>query len=342
MSKRVVLRIATVLLLAVGVCSCRTRPPQDAGAPDAPPLPYLQIDRTQTGRVALQTALRQFVPRKGKGPSIWLASAVHLGSPEYFAQLQASLDEEELVLFEGIGGGPRGAHQANRAGNGETPTSAPHVNSGLQGELAAALGLRFQLDAIDYDRASFRNSDLSIEELRQLLSEQKPQPGEASASEGFESLLQTMRGQSMVNVIMRILLPFVASNPALQGAAKLALLEVLGGIGGDPANIEGLPEDAKQLLEVLLQRRNERVINDLEAEVHAAPPPKSIGVLYGVGHMVDLEKRLRSQLRYRPQTNCWITAFAVDYEKAHLSQAQVKFVQNLIQQQLQFTGEANK
>ena len=44
----------------------------------------------------------------------------------------------------------------------------------MQSTLAHSLGLVFQLDAIDYDRANFLNSDLSIEQIQGIMGGSQP------------------------------------------------------------------------------------------------------------------------------------------------------------------------
>jgi len=338
MSATFLFRPVAVLLL-LGCLGCRTAESRTEAAKHDSGLPgdYIRVDRSQTNRVALQIALRCFVPQKGRGPSIWLAGVSHLGSPEYFEALQQHLDQQPLVLFEGIrAGGRKGSRSPHQVPDTNSAPSSSE-DSGIQPNLAAALGLKFQLQAINYDRSNFENSDLTVDELRRLMAEQPKQPDTQGAAEGFESLLQSMQGQSMLNVILRLAIPFMATNPSLQGAAKLALIEILGQIGSDPGKIRGLPPETKQLLEVLLQRRNERVISDLKAEYRSADSSESITVLYGVAHMTDLEERLRLELHYRPKEDRWLTAFEVDYRKSNITPDQAKFVRDLIQRELEET-----
>ena len=302
------------------------------------PKPYVRIRQEITNKTEFQIALRKFVPRKGAGPSIWLVGVSHLGAAEYFVRLQRELDLRTLVLFEGISASrqkparPNSAPEARAAREPvEADASGPE---GLQPALAKALGLKFQLEAIDYSRPHFQNSDLSIPELRQLLADQPKSSDDQGASREFEALLQAMQGQSLLNSLLRVVLPFVATSPGLQGVAKLALIEILGQIDGNPANIPGLPESDKQLMEVLLAHRNQRVMVDLQTELPHLQKQDSVAILYGVAHMPDLEQRLKARLHYQPVETAWLTAFDVDSAKAGISEAQVKFLRRLLKQEL--------
>ncbi|MGH7968060.1 MAG: hypothetical protein ACREIC_04965, partial [Limisphaerales bacterium] len=102
----------------------------------------------------------------------------------------------------------------------------------------------------------------------------------------------------------------------------------------DLAQLQGLPPDMKKMLEVLLQRRNAKVLADLQIEMRRVGKKGSIDVFYGTGHMPDLEKHLREDLRYRPSRQLWFTAFEVDLAKAGVSDSERQFIRSLIQQQL--------
>jgi hypothetical protein len=323
--------------LAIG-CSSVEHAQRGTQASQDPPKPYVRICQEVTNRTEFQVAVRKFVPPRRSGPSIWLVGVSHLGSPEYFAKLQSRLDKETLVLFEGVN-----ASRRNAAHPDLTPEANParaRVNSdlnspeGLQPALARALGLRFQLEAIDYSRPNFQNSDLSLAELRQLLLEQSVNSKDQGATREFEDLVQAMQGQSLLNALIRIAIPFLATSPGLQAVTKLVLMEVLGQIEGNPANIHELPDSTKQLLEVLLEHRNQRVMDDLKRELPQMEINDSIAILYGVAHMPDLEQRLRTKLHYRPTETYWLTVFDVDLEKTGISEAQMRFFRELLRREL--------
>jgi len=322
-----------LLFLAIG---CASR--EHARPLPEPPKSYVRIRQEITNKTEFQVALRKFIPGKGPGPSIWLVGVSHLGATEYFTQLQSELDLKTLVLFEGISASRQHPTRLNSASEVrvEREPGGAHASGaeGLQPALAKALGLRFQLEAIDYSRPNFQNSDLSIPELRQLLADQPKTADDQGASREFEALLQAMQGQSLFNALLRVALPFVATSPGLQGVAKLALIEILGQIDGNPAKIPGLPESDKQLMDVLLEHRNQQVMVDLQKELPHLQKQDSVAILYGVAHMPDLEQRLETRLHYRPVETSWLTAFDVDSTEAGISEAQVKFLRGLLKQEL--------
>jgi hypothetical protein len=198
--------------------------------------------------------------------------------------------------------------------------------------MAAALGLVFQLEAIDYDRPHFVNSDLSIPELQRLMLENQP-GAETGSDSALNELLALMQSESAFSGILRFGLGLVAASPRLQAWSRLTLIQVLGEVEGDPSNLPGMPADLKRLLEVLIQKRNERVIDDLRRNLDQTGPDSSIAVFYGGGHMPDLERRLL-RLGFEPSQTVWQTAFSVDLAASGISVAERDTIRNLVKNTL--------
>ena len=315
---------------------CRT--PQHTAEDAAPPVPYVRILNTDSNLVQLQVALREFVPdRHHRQPALWLMGVSHIGQSNYYARLQKELDAKTLVLFEGVGDHPDSQTEPAEPAvqtNGPAQGEADESRSSLQSAMAAALGLVFQLQAIDYQRTNLQHCDLSVEQIRNLLAEHPPQPGQEGAGPSFESLLQLMQGGSLFDSLLRLGLQFIGSNQKFQGLARLALLETINEIQGDPSNLAALPPDAKELLNVLLQKRNDQVLACLQTDLKKLRRADSLAVFYGTGHMPDLERKIRSQLHYRPAGELWLTAFSVDLRRAGISPAEEAFIRHLIQTDL--------
>ncbi len=350
---RTVFLASTLATLLLPACSTPHAAGKSGGLePFAPDQPYVRIVDASSNLVELQIAVRKFVPAHAKGPALWLMGVSHIGEPGYYAQIQNRLNERTLVLFEGVGDH---ATVSATASNTCRPASGPVVQpaadekspppmaaakrsmSSLQSSLAASLGLVFQLDAIDYSRTNFRNCDLSIAEIRRLIVEQQTASGTDGASRSFESLMQVMQGDGLFEILIEAGLRFIGSNPKLQGMSKLALIEVLGQIQGDPAQLGGLPPDLTQVLDVLIAQRDRKVISELEAETvpHSGIGRRdSIAIFYGTGHMPDLERRLRQELGCRPAGQTWLTAFSVNLPQAGISRNEREFIRSFVQSQV--------
>ncbi len=315
------LPVAIVLLL--GSTPRAAAPPPDG----APPGRYLRTTSSTNGSVALEVALRSFVPRHGRGPVVWLVGVTHLGTTNYFAGLQRFLDAQSLVLFEGVG-----------ATNKQFKMRGDHGFS-VQDEMARVLGLEFQLNAIDYSRDHFRNADLSLPQLARIFEQTTNAPtgagGAASGQAEFNELVQVMEGSGLFGGLARLSLSLVGASPRLQAATKVALIETLGALPEDLSRVPGMTPGLKHLLAVLIEERNRTVVARLRSALRARPRPASVAVFYGAGHMTDLERRLRAALHYRPAEERWLTAFAVNPHAAGLSEWELAFTRNLVRRELE-------
>ena len=350
--------VAALLLLAVWVGPCALGQSATTNKPSAlvhlAVEPFMRVTNGASGAVELQVAVRKLVPTNGSGPVIWLTGVSHIGETNYYAQLQKHLDAQALVLFEGVQAA-RKSPGTNAVATEKTvsspspvqpdtaaaePAAKPGERSSLQQDLAGSLGLVFQLEAIDYTRGNFRNSDLSVQELRELMDkDDEPaapdSPKEKRKNEAFEQLLKAMDGKSVFGTLLKAGFKLVGSNPKLQAMTKLALIEALGGIRGDISRMKSLPEDMQRLMEVLIHTRNDAVLRDLRVELKRAAPPASISVFYGAGHMDDLERRVRREFGYRAESDLWLPAFTVDYTKAGLSVVEATLLRTMVQRQMQ-------
>ena len=139
------------------------------------PEPYLRAVDDEAGGRVLQIASRTLVSPEKDGPSVTLLGVSHLGNKAYYKEIQKKLDTADLVLFEGVGFGEKGPQKNEGSSN---------AVSEMQLSLARSMGLVFQLEAIRYDRAHFRNSDISSEALMTRL---KGGPLKAGRSEEKEA-----------------------------------------------------------------------------------------------------------------------------------------------------------
>jgi hypothetical protein len=288
---------------------------------------YLRATHETNGATALQVAMRCLKPAHGRGPDVWLAAVTHIGTSNYYAELQHFLDAQPRVFFEAI-----------RADDDGVPRRGGEYS--LQADLAKALGLTFQLDQINYHRPHFRNSDLTLEELTRLLS---PATNAVSAPDGvpaegameFGALVQAMTGEGLMGGLARLGVGILGASTRLQAATKVAMIELLGQLPNDLTQIAGLPPGMQKLMQILVEERNEAVVRDVRKALAQRPPLRSVAVFYGAGHMADLEQRLCRALGYRPANERWLTAFDVNPQEAGISQFELDFTTRLVRQQLQ-------
>jgi len=322
--------VVLALILAPG---CRTSPRNKPAAIEAP-APYVRTSNGESNLLELQIAARRFVPVHGNGPTVWLTGVSHIGTSNYFAALQQHLNAQTLVLFEGVGEHSQDFSQKKTSdAPGNNDATAHAGGTGLQSSLATSLGLVFQLDTIDYDRANFRHSDLSIREIRELLAEPRGSGG-GDAAEDFDNLMGMMQGDSFMNIVMQFGMGILASSPRLQAMSKVTLIEVITEMGGDPSRLGAISPELKQLLEVLIARRNQRVIDDLKTAVKEVGRNGSVSIFYGTGHMNEMETRLRKELNYQPVEDIWFSAISVNLAEAGISPSELEFIRGFIRSQM--------
>ena len=299
--------------------------------------PYLRIAHPTTNLSELQVAVRQFVPHTQSQPVVWLVGVSHVGESNYYARLQKLLNAQELVLFEGV------TDRASRAAGRKNFEKSDEDLGSLQNTMAESLGLAFQLDAIDYERPHFRNSDLTIEQIAQLIAKEGPPGGsrQSKTAKEFQNLLEMMQGDSLVATLVGAAMKLIGSSPKVQAMMKLMMIEVLGRFEGDMSQFQGLPPEWQRLIQILIHARNEAVLKDLQTELRKRTPPKSIAVFYGAAHMEDMERRLRRDLGYLPGREEWFSAFSVDLAKNQITGDEVKFIQSFVDWQMEMLEKPN-
>lgn len=186
--------------------------------------------------------------------------------------------------------------------------------------LAGALGLKYQLASINYDRPHFVNSDVSMEWIRSKLKGN-------DAVKGLEALAG---GSGWRGAFLRVALGILRVSPRAAAAVKLMMIEVFGGLKKMPR----IDPETDRFMTVILEGRNDVVTADLERVCNRKDPPKSIAVFYGAAHMADLERHLTGVLKYRRDRHRWLRAFSMDTEKEGLDPATVRAVRWAVRSRL--------
>ena len=199
-----------------------------------------------------------------------------------------------------------------------TDAEVPNQSEGgIQQQLAGALGLVFQLDAMDHSKAHWRNSDLSVDQVTERIS---GSGGDADA------LFQTLGGESFGAKFAGAILRLVGASPMLSTIAKAVMVEVL---GQADELLEVLPGELGKLMDVIVKDRNQVVLDDLVAVLEHEPEKKNIAVIYGAGHMPDLEARL-AELGFAEKSVVWLNAINVDLAKTGLPREQIEMMRTML------------
>src|SRR5262249_24419015 len=136
---------------------------------------------------------------------------------------------------------------------------------------------------------------------------------------------------SFLGMVMNFGIRLLGSSPKLQALTKLALIETLGQVKGDLSKVQGLPPEMKKLVRVLIQSRNQAVMDDLATELKGLV--QSIAIFYGAGHMPDMEQRLKRDFHYRPVEEIWLTAISINPAQAGVTEAEEQMIRSLIRWQ---------
>ncbi len=201
---------------------------------------------------------------------------------------------------------------------------------GLQSQLAGALGLQFQLDSLPYDKANWRCSDMAMDEVNRRLT---------AKGLDFGMIGGTLAGSSLPAKLIKLFLGFMKmADQFMEGAIadtfKVVMIELL----GDPKVLDsGMEQLGSGFGEVIVDDRNQVVIDDLKRLIKREPGVKSVAILYGAAHMTDMSKRLEEQLGYKPMGEDhirWMQAIKVDLTQSKISASDIDSVRSMMKQML--------
>ena len=200
----------------------------------------------------------------------------------------------------------------------------------LQQQLADALGLQFQLNAIDSSKPNWRNSDMAADEVEARI---------AAAGGDADALFSMLDGSSMMSKLAGFVLMFVKASPQMAATTKLMLLEAMTNadkIGEDAApGAKGPMAQMNAMMKVIVKDRNVVVLDDLKKIIATEPNIKSVAIFYGAGHMNDLEQHLVADLGYKFDSEQWFPAMSVNPAAAGLKAKDVQQMRAMIKRQLE-------
>jgi hypothetical protein len=256
--------------------------------------PFMRLQKPSKTVEVLQTKARKYSPGSGNGPDVWLVGVAHIGQGEYYKQIGKLLDDQTTVLYEGV----------SKKGTDPTKADGAKKMSSTYQVLSDTLGLQFQLFAIDYSKPSFKNSDLSWEELNDIESK-APVPPKGTMS--LATIGNALDSSSDQGKMLAKAMSMMKDDPSSCEAMRLVMIETL----SDPSAIEmALPSGLNDLL---IRKRNAKVFADLKTEM--GNKPKSIAIFFGAGHMADMEKHLTEDFKYKAGEERWFSAMQGDTSK---------------------------
>lgn len=222
---------------------------------------------------------------------------------------------------DGVPGG-EGAN-ADLRFSGQKPLSAGEKGEGgpgIQKQLADALGLVFQPEAMNEGGPNWRNSDMSVDQVQERLE---------AAGAGGDQLFRMLSGESFGAKLAGFVLRLATGNERSRAMMKVMMVEMLGAADELLASGMGGMAGGEQLMNVIINDRNEVVMRDLHAVLRDEPDVKTVGILYGAGHLADLEERLRA-IGYTPSDEVWFPAISVDLAASGLTAQEAESMRNMM------------
>lgn len=197
----------------------------------------------------------------------------------------------------------------------------------IQAELAKALGLAFQLDGIDYDRAHFRCSDMSMDQLERAMRAEGLDMAPLEGSLGGTSL----PGRIAVFFLKLIRTVDIFFDGVIADGMKVMLIELF---SDDVFMRQSMSQFGEGFERVLIDQRNQVVVDDLREILDSERDVGSIAIFYGAAHMPDMAERLAEEFDYRPAGDQWFTAFEVNLDDSAMTPAQLRSLRGMIRRQL--------
>lgn len=223
-----------------------------------------------------------------------------------------------------------------------TPLNASELSDapGLQKRLAETFGLAFQLEEMAHAGPKWINADMSIDEVQEALGF-----GGDAGDEGERNMLfALLDGSSLPAKVASMLLGLVEAIPGMAPRMKVMMLEMLANVDESALSNASFPGmgDMKEMMKVIIEDRNQVVIDDLRRTIKEHPEYKRVAVLYGAGHLPDLARRLEDQLGYTHKSGKWITAIRVNLDAEGISDEEMAMTRSMMATQMKMLSAQGK
>ncbi|HIB00419.1 MAG TPA: hypothetical protein EYO31_00620, partial [Phycisphaerales bacterium] len=197
----------------------------------------------------------------------------------------------------------------------EGDTAVRDADKNIQQELAEVLGFEFQLESLSYEDPNWFCSDMTIDEVQSKLEERGADPAVIDMITGNSFTAKIASGMMKVLPMLDAL-----TGGGIQSTARLLMIEMLS-LPESSQMLEGLEPE---LAQVIIIDRNTVVLQDIAAMFEIAEDASSVGVLYGAGHMPDLENRIHTLFGYVPVEDRWISTMSVNPKDSFLDEGDIK------------------
>ena len=273
---------------------------------------YVRIRRNDRRlAVALETSIIRFADsKKYPGTTVDLVGAIHLGETQYYDQLNEIFKQYDRLLFEAVmpeqavrlgmrpGIGRKGRNRLSDEDEWTEAKVGLQAISVLQLGMKDALGLDFQLSAIDYGGSNFVHADMTQEEFERSMARRGETFSQILAREMGKAAMQ----QQKVNPLAQqldLVMSLLASDRVYR-VRRIAAAELSKANAGDAfAGYDGAS--------TIITERNQKVMEVLRREL--GQKYKKIGIFYGAGHFPHMEPLIVDEFGYKRESEQWLTAW---------------------------------
>lgn len=258
---------------------------------------FMRIRKDRKGRpVSLDTSITRYELTNGEGKTVHvdLIGAVHIGEKEYYQQLNKEFEQYDAMLFELVA--PQGT-VIPKGGRRDAGAGITNPVAAIQKGMQALTELEFQLHHIDYTKPNFVHADMSPEEFAQSMKDN---------DESISGYVLKAIGQSMA------MQQGGAKDPSLSIAmalfSKNKVLRIRRSLAQQIHNMEsGMIIFNGKEGSTIIDHRNAKCMEILKREI--ADGETKIGIFYGAGHLMDMERRLLSDFKAQRAGQHWLTAW---------------------------------
>lgn len=227
-------------------------------------------------------------------PTITLLGAVHIGDEGYYQSLQHHLDNADIVLFESIGT-DKELKQIKKEVKKRCPKHMKKFDDKgyCYEDLAKLLGLKPQMELVNYQRSHFVHADQSLKAYLQK-------------KHGSKTICELLDNEKSIAVGVQgdPLTEFKNMEKKHSGSAKNTLaLSLVKIINNNRQNANAHEK------EVIFQR-NDIAIQRLRETLPTLRPEQELIIFYGASHMEDLEQTILN-MGYTPGPSEWLKAFSL-------------------------------
>lgn len=258
---------------------------------------FMRIRKDRKGRpVSLDTSITryQLTNDDGKTVHVDLIGAVHIGEKEYYQQLNKEFEQYGSMLFELVA--PEGT-VIPKGGRRDAGAGITNPVAAIQKGMQALTELEFQLHHIDYTKSNFVHADMTPEEFSQSMKDNDESIGGYVLKAIGQSMAMQQGGGK--DPTLSIAMALFSKNKVLR--IRRSLAQQIHNMESGMIIFEGKQGST------IIDHRNAKCMEVLRREI--AGGETKIGIFYGAGHLMDMERRLLSDFKAQRAGQHWLTAW---------------------------------